>query len=403
MDLVHRFSVQAPIDEAWYALNHIDRLAPCFPGASIDSFDGDDFTGSVRIKFGPTLNYKGSGTFVERDDAAHRAVVEARGSDLRGGSGVLAKVYVEMWENGRLTDIEIKTDLGISGRPAQLGRGVIEDVSNKLLLTFADRVQEGFEAGIGRPGYVAPPPPLPPTMGPEPKRAEAAGAGAAPGGQAASAPEAGPGEPAGTIGRHRYPRTSLADAGAAPAAAAGNGARRRNGKQPIPKRRPHRERADDILVDSVPGTVHRLGDGASDKRAARGALDPRNLAAWAALPPEQRRCFDGGRCRARAFDRLNRAEPASLLDPFDHLVQRGRDVSSRVGRRRLSIGFGRPRCRRLHVGLTSHLRVQRADETAGLRVRDFTQRRPLVGLQARSSEHGRRHAQRVRSKIFEQP
>ncbi|GAA3620727.1 SRPBCC family protein [Microlunatus ginsengisoli] len=226
MDLVHRFSVQAPIDEAWYALNHIDRLAPCFPGASIDSFDGDDFSGSVRIKFGPTLNYKGSGTFVERDDAAHRAVVEARGSDLRGGSGVLAKVYVEMWENGRLTDIEIKTDLGISGRPAQLGRGVIEDVSNKLLLTFADRVQEGFEAGIGRPDYVAPPPPLPPTMGPEPKRAETAGAGAAPGGQAASGPEAAPVEPAGTIGRHRYPRTSLADAGAAPAAAAGNGASR---------------------------------------------------------------------------------------------------------------------------------------------------------------------------------
>src|SRR6478752_6088002 len=163
MDLVHRFSVQAPIDEAWYALNHIDRLAPCFPGASIESFDGDDFDGSVRIKFGPTLNYKGSGTFVERDEAQHTAVVEARGSDLRGGSGVLAKVYVQMWENNRLTDVEIKTDLGISGRPAQLGRGVIEDVSNKLLLSFVDRVQDGFDAGLGRPDWVAPPPPPPPT------------------------------------------------------------------------------------------------------------------------------------------------------------------------------------------------------------------------------------------------
>jgi uncharacterized protein len=159
MDLVHRFSVQAPIEEAWYALNHIDRLAPCFPGATIDAFEGDDFTGSVKIKFGPTLNYKGSGTFLDRDEEQHKAVVEARGSDLRGGSGVLAKVTVQMWENGRLTDVEIHTDLGISGRPAQLGRGVIEDVSNKQMLAFVDRLQARFDAGIGRPDYVAPAPP----------------------------------------------------------------------------------------------------------------------------------------------------------------------------------------------------------------------------------------------------
>ena len=114
-------------------------------------FTGDEFTGSVKVKFGPTLDYKGSGKFLERDDAKRKAVVEARGSDLRGGSGVLAKVTVEMWENGRLTDVVVKTDLGISGRPAQLGRGVVEDVSNKLMLTFVDRVQERLDAGIGRP------------------------------------------------------------------------------------------------------------------------------------------------------------------------------------------------------------------------------------------------------------
>ncbi|HET9648651.1 MAG TPA: SRPBCC family protein [Microlunatus sp.] len=192
MDLVHRFSVQAPIEEAWYALNHIDRLAPCFPGASIDSFVGDEFTGSVKIKFGPTLDYKGSGTFTEIDDAEHRAVVEARGSDLRGGSGVLAKVTVQMWENGRLTDVEIKTDLGISGRPAQLGRGVVEDVSNKLMLAFVDRLQARFDAGIGRPDYIPPtPPPAPvaaPSRAPEPQRAERA---AAPGAAAGSGPSTG--------------------------------------------------------------------------------------------------------------------------------------------------------------------------------------------------------------------
>ena len=180
MDLVHRFSVQAPIEEAWYALNHIDRIAPCFPGASIDPFTGDEFTGAVKVKFGPTMDYKGSGKFLERNDAKRKAVVEARGSDLHGGSGVLAKVTVEMWENGRLTDVVVTTDLGISGRPAQLGRGVVEDVSNKLMLTFVDRVQERLDAGIGRPDYVAPaPPPEQKQAKPapsEPKRAAAADA-----------------------------------------------------------------------------------------------------------------------------------------------------------------------------------------------------------------------------------
>ena len=220
MDLVHRFSVQAPIDEAWYALNHIDRLAPCFPGASIDDFTGDEFTGSVKIKFGPTLDYKGSGKFLERDDAEHKAVVEARGSDLRGGSGVLAKVTVEMWENGRLTDVVVNTDLGISGRPAQLGRGVIEDVSNKLMLAFVDRLQGRIDAGIGRPDYVAPAPPadqrsaeqkLPEETPGEPKRA----AEPAP---AESSETAVGASRAGSTPRHRYPRTSLSDTPATSAA-----------------------------------------------------------------------------------------------------------------------------------------------------------------------------------------
>src|SRR6478735_9378194 len=207
MDLVHRVSVQAPIDEAWYALNHIDRLAPCFPGASIDSFVGDEFTGSVKIKFGPTLDYKGSGKFLERDDAEHKAVVEARGSDLRGGSGVLAKVTVEMWENGRLTDVVVNTDLGISGRPAQLGRGVIEDVSNKLMLAFVDRLQDRIDAGIGRPDYAAPAPPPEQTLAKtgEPKRAAAPATA-----ETATTPETAAGAArTGSTPRHRYPRTSL--------------------------------------------------------------------------------------------------------------------------------------------------------------------------------------------------
>ena len=252
MDLVHRFSVQAPIDEAWYALNHLDRLAPCFPGASIDSLDGDDFTGSVKIKFGPTLNYKGAGTFLERDESQHKAVVEARGSDLRGGSGVLAKVYVQMWENGRLTDLEIKTDLGISGRPAQLGRGVVEDVSNKLLLTFVDRVQDGFDSGIGRPGWVPPAPTLPPTMGPEPKHPEPAASDAT---AATAQPAAAGTDSTGTIGRHRPPRTS---AGAVPAAAV-SGASGPSGAPQYGTPYPQDQPTLNVLTTVVPSVLKRYG------------------------------------------------------------------------------------------------------------------------------------------------
>jgi uncharacterized protein len=265
MDLVHRFSVQAPIDEAWYALNHIDRLAPCFPGASIDSFTGDEFTGSVKIKFGPTLDYKGSGKFIERDDTEHRAVVEARGSDLRGGSGVLAGVTVEMWENGRLTDVVVKTDLGISGRPAQLGRGVIEDVSNKLMLAFVDRLQDRIDAGIGRPDYAAPAPPPEQTQASpaasEPKRAvgstgtggtEAAATTATTGAAAAGAQTR-------PTARHRFPRTSLSDAPATSAAGSAAGAAGPVAAPQYGTAFPQDEPALNLITTVLPSVLKRYG------------------------------------------------------------------------------------------------------------------------------------------------
>lgn len=179
MDLVHRFSVPASIDEAWFALNHLDRVAPCFPGARIDSMTGDEFSGRVKIKFGPVLDYHGSGKFLERDETEHRAVIEARGDDLRGAGAVLATVTVQMWENGRLTDVEVKTDLGISGRPAQLGRGVIEDVSNKLMMRFVDCLSPKFAEGIGGPDWQPPAQPVPVSVaGPASPGTEAPGSGA---------------------------------------------------------------------------------------------------------------------------------------------------------------------------------------------------------------------------------
>ena len=93
MDLTHRFSVPAPMDEAWNAFNDLEGLAPCFPGATITSIEGDEFTGSVKIKLGPiALVYNGSGRYVERNDAERRVVIEARGKDKRGNGTATAKV-----------------------------------------------------------------------------------------------------------------------------------------------------------------------------------------------------------------------------------------------------------------------------------------------------------------------
>jgi uncharacterized protein len=148
MDLTHRFSVPARIDDAWNAFNNLEALAPCFPGATISSIEGDDFVGSVKIKLGPiALVYNGSGRFVERNDADRRVVIEARGKDKRGNGTATAKVTASFTEDQDQTEVEVLTDLTITGKPAQFGRGVISDVSDKLLEQFVTCVSGRFAEG----------------------------------------------------------------------------------------------------------------------------------------------------------------------------------------------------------------------------------------------------------------
>jgi uncharacterized protein len=150
MDLTHRFSVPAQIDEAWNAFNNLEGLAPCFPGATITSIEGDEFTGSVKIKLGPVaLLYTGSGRYVERNDADRRVVIEARGKDKRGNGTATAIVTASFAESGEQTDVEVLTDLAITGKPAQFGRGVISDVSDKLLDQFLACVSGRLAEGGG--------------------------------------------------------------------------------------------------------------------------------------------------------------------------------------------------------------------------------------------------------------
>lgn len=145
MDLTHTFTVPTTIDATWAHFQDIGALAECFPGAQVTAVGEDadgapTFEGTCKVKLGPiALVYAGAGSFVERDEAAHRFVVDAKGRDKRGNGTAGAKVTVTMTEPagaGGQTTVEVVTDLAITGKPAQFGRGVMQDVSDKLLGQF---------------------------------------------------------------------------------------------------------------------------------------------------------------------------------------------------------------------------------------------------------------------------
>ena len=143
MDLRHEFTVPASIDQTWSAFNDIESVAVCFPGAKVTAVEGDTFTGTVKVKLGPiALIYNGTGTFIEKDEAQHRMVIDAKGKDKRGNGTAGAHVTATMTEQGDSTHVEVLTDLNITGKPAQFGRGVMEDVSNKLLGQFTDCLEK---------------------------------------------------------------------------------------------------------------------------------------------------------------------------------------------------------------------------------------------------------------------
>jgi carbon monoxide dehydrogenase subunit G len=138
VELQHSFSVPIGIEEAWDAFTDIERIAPCLPGAAITSVDGDEFTGTAKVKLGPiSLQYAGKGTWVSRDRDAYSAVIEAQGKDKRGNGTAGATISAHLEPDGTSTKVVVDTELKITGRPAQFGRGVIQDVGGKLLDQFA--------------------------------------------------------------------------------------------------------------------------------------------------------------------------------------------------------------------------------------------------------------------------
>ncbi len=148
MKLENRFTVPVSRDEAWKVLLDVERIAPCLPGAKVLSRDGDSFTGQVKVKLGPiNLTYGGKASFVELDEAGGVAVIDASGKETRGTGTAKAKITCRLIDQGASTDIEVVTDLAITGKPAQFGRGVLADVSTKLVDQFAACLSEEIQEG----------------------------------------------------------------------------------------------------------------------------------------------------------------------------------------------------------------------------------------------------------------
>ncbi|MGH3676404.1 MAG: SRPBCC family protein [Mycobacterium sp.] len=148
MELNNEFRVAVPAAKTWKVLTDVERVAPCIPGARLLSVDGDEFTGAVKVKVGPiTVSYQGEAAFQEKDEAAQRVVIKANGKETRGSGNAAALVTAQLHEDTHGTTVAITTDLTISGKAAQFGRGVLADVSTNLIGHFARNLEAELLGG----------------------------------------------------------------------------------------------------------------------------------------------------------------------------------------------------------------------------------------------------------------
>ncbi len=149
MELTHEFQVGISVPEAWKVLTDVERIAPMLPGAQLQEVEGDEYRGVVRVKVGPiTAQYRGKATFVERDEAAGRVVLNASGRDTRGQGNASALITATMTPESDGTRVSVVTDLTVTGKVAQFGRGVLAEVSQKLVGQFVDALHADL-AGRG--------------------------------------------------------------------------------------------------------------------------------------------------------------------------------------------------------------------------------------------------------------
>jgi carbon monoxide dehydrogenase subunit G len=147
MELEHSFTVPVPLDRAWDVLLDVERVAPCMPGASLDSVDGDEIKGRIKVKVGPiAMTYAGTARFTRRDAQGHVIVLEASGKETRGAGTASATVRSVLDGQGDQTHVVVHTTLNVTGRPAQFGRGVMAEVGGKLIGIFASNLADMLAA-----------------------------------------------------------------------------------------------------------------------------------------------------------------------------------------------------------------------------------------------------------------
>jgi carbon monoxide dehydrogenase subunit G len=149
MDLNHEFTVPVPVGDAWRILTDVERIAPCLPGAKLEESNGDTYSGFVKVKVGPIqAQFKGQASFLERDDVAYKAVLKGEGRDTTGKGNASALITAQLLEESPTsTKVTVTTDLNITGKVAQFGRGAMADISNKLLDQFVENLNGLIAAG----------------------------------------------------------------------------------------------------------------------------------------------------------------------------------------------------------------------------------------------------------------
>ena len=143
MDFSESFSVDAAIADVWELMTDVERIAPCLPGAQLQEIDGEDYHGIVKVKVGPiTSQYKGTARFESVDEAEHKIVLTAQGRDTKGAGNAQANINVSLEGNTSATQVMVDVHLDLKGKVAQFGRGVLADVSGKLMAKFAQNLSE---------------------------------------------------------------------------------------------------------------------------------------------------------------------------------------------------------------------------------------------------------------------
>ena len=164
MDLNHQFTVAVPVETAWRILTDVELIAPCLPGAQLQEIEGDTYRGIVKVKVGPIqAQFKGQANFIERDDAAHKVVLKGEGRDTTGKGNASAIITAEMTAvDATSTSVTVNTDLSVTGKVAQFGRGAMADISDKLLAQFVVNLNALIAE---QPATAAPAPAPAPTEG----------------------------------------------------------------------------------------------------------------------------------------------------------------------------------------------------------------------------------------------